>query len=202
MDVSMGIVGAKRMMNFQDLDRLVKTASDMKLMVTALADAFDDAPCLKMMELSIKETLSHVLQRFTIKQQEAMEIIGEDLQIIGNRDAFESIVFHLLDNHLQYVTQGKISKLICTLNPDKRTMTLINHLPKLTEADKKPFMDLTFSLKDSHEAQLSLIYVQHMLHTMDAKLEVQVSDLILFQVKFPEFVSQPKEARMYYLDDE
>jgi len=81
-------------------------------------------------------------------------------------------------------------------------MTLINHLPKLTEADKKPFMDLTFSLKDSHEAQLSLIYVQHMLHTMNAKLEVQVSDLILFQVKFPEFVPQPKEAQMYYLDDE
>jgi len=201
MDVSMGIVGAKRMMNFQDLDRLVKTASDMKLMVTALADAFDDAPCLKMMELSIKETLSHVLQRFTIKQQEAMEIIGEDLQIIGNRDAFESIVFHLLDNHLQYVTQGKISKLICTLNPDKRTMTLINHLPKLTEADKKPFMDLTFSLKDSHEAQLSLIYVQHMLHTMNAKLEVQANAVVLFQITFPPFVPQSKEARMYYLDE-
>jgi len=202
MDVSMGIVGAKRMMNFQDLDRLVKTASDMKLMVTALADAFDDVPYLKMMELSVKETLNHVLQRFTIKQQEAMEIIGEDLQVIGNRDAFESIVFHLLENHLQYVTQGKISKLICTLNADKRTMTLINHLPKLTEADKKPFMDLTFSLKDSHEAQLSLLYVQQMLHTMDAKLEVQVSDLILFQVQFPAFIPQPKEAQMYYLDDE
>jgi len=48
-----------------------------------------------MMELSIKETLSHVLQPFTIKQQEAMEMIGEDLQVIGNRDAFEKAILLL-----------------------------------------------------------------------------------------------------------
>jgi len=202
MDTSMGIVQAKRMMNFQDIDRLVKTSSDLKLIVSALSDALDDPSYAKMMELSVHESLLHVLQRFTTKQKSAIEIIGDDFQVIGNRDAFESIVFHLLDHHFEYINQSKAQKVICVLNPDRWTLMIMNHGACLTETDKQPLMDLTDSLKDNQGSPLGLVYAQHMLYQMDAKLDVQVSDVILFKVQFSEFIPQPKEARMYYLDDE
>jgi len=202
MDASMSIVQAKRAMNFQDIDRLVKTSSDLKLIVSALSDALDDPNYAKMMELSVQETLMHVLKRFTPKYQEVIEIVGDDFQVIGNRDAFESIVFHLLDHHLTYIIQGKAHKVICTLNPDARTMALMNYGAALSEADQQALMDLTYSLKDSTSATLSLVYAQHMLQTMQADLKVQVNATVLFQIIFPAFIPQPKEARMYYLDDE
>jgi len=202
MDTSMGIVQSKRIMNFQDIDRLVKTSSDLKLIISALSDTLDDSNYFNMMELSIHETLSHVLTRFTTKQQEALELIGDDFQVIGNRDAFESIVFHLLDYQLEYILMGKVSKVICNLNPKKRTMTLCHYDSKLTQKDLQPLLDWTASLKDTSPAVLSIVYAQAMLQSMQAQLEVQANKTILFQVSFPEFIPQPKEAQMYYLDDE
>jgi len=108
--------------------------------------------------IKFDETLSHVLKRFTPKQQEALELIRDDFQVIGNRDAFESIVFHLLDHQLQYVGGGKVSKVICNLNPEKRTMTLCHYDSKLTQKDLQPLLDWTPSLKDSSPATLSLVY--------------------------------------------
>jgi len=63
-------------------------------------------------------------------------------------------------------------------------------------------MELTYSLKDSPAGHLGLIYAQHMLQMMEADLEVQANAVVLFQITFPPFVPQPKQARMYYLDDE
>jgi len=143
-----------------------------------------------------------VFRRFSTKQKSAIEIIGDDFQVIGNRDAFESIVFHLLDHHLAYVHQGKSKKVICVLNPDCWTLTIMSHGAALTEADKKPLTELTDAIKDNLAAPLGLVYAQHMLQTMEAKFAVQVSDTILFKISFIPFVAQRKESQMYYIDDE
>jgi len=146
--------------------------------------------------------LLHVFRRFSTKQKSAIEIIGDDFQVIGNRDAFESIVFHLLDHHLAYIAQGKAHKIICTLNPDARSMAFMNYGAALKEFDYQPLMDLACSLKDSQGQHLGLIYAQHMLQSMEAELTVQANAVVLFQITFPPFIPQPKEAQMYYLDDE
>jgi len=94
-------------------------------------------------------------------------------------------------------TSRKAHKIICTLNPDARTMALMNYGAALSEADYQPLMDFACSLKDSQGQHLGLIYAQHMLQSMEAELTVQANAVVLFQITFPPFVPQLKEARMY-----
>ncbi len=203
-DVSIDLARAKRALNFQDMDRLAKAAGDVKLMLSALLGATDINPEETHMELSVRETVEHILARFSKKSQASVKFEGdEDFNILGNRDIFESIVGHIFDNALYYVENGQATTVICTLDKHKKTFTLANDGPTIGPKHMPYIFDLGYTC-DKESLGLGLAYCKKMLEGMRSGIRLiskPNEPWVQFRLYFPKYAELPEEARMFNIKD-
>ncbi len=203
-DVSVELAQAKRALNFQDMDRLAKSAGDVKLMLSALMGATDVNPEETQMELSIRETLEHVLKRFKKDLQKVVVLRGDhDFKIVGTRDIFESIVGHLLDNALYYVENKQATKVICTLDALKKTFTISNDGPSIKAKDRPYIFDLGYTC-NKESLGLGLAYCKKMMEGMGGSIQLisrSNDSWVRFRLYFPKYAALPPEARMFSIHD-
>lgn len=203
-ETSVELLQLKREPSFKDADRLIKTVSASKDMLSALIGATDISPEESRMELSVKETLVHVLKRFSKKAQQSLTITGDDdFNVLGSRDIFENIVFHVLDNAFYYVERNQASKVIVQLNAQKKTLSILNNGPAVKPEDSLYIFDLGYtSGKDS--LGLGLTYCKKMLEGMRSGIRLlsKPNDpLVHFCLYFPKYAQLPPEAQIYKLNE-
>lgn len=205
MDSSIDLLHTKRSMHLKDLDRLVKTAGDIERMVGALLGATDVAPDEIQMELSVKESLEHVKQKFSSRSQESLTITGDnDLYILGSRDIFENVLTHILDNAFHYVEKGLATHVICTLDAHHKHLTIANNGPKIEPQDSLYIFDLGYS-QDKNGLGLGLTYCKRMMESMRGGIRLiskPHQPWVKFRLYFPKYNNLPEEARHIPINDE
>lgn len=205
MESSVDLLHAKRSMHFKDLDRLAKTAGDIERMVGALLGATDVAPEEVQMELSVKESLEHVKQKFSLSAQEALTITGDnDVYILGSRDIFENVLTHILDNAFYYIDKGLATHVICTLDAQNKHLTIANNGPKINPRDSLYIFDLGYS-QDKEGLGLGLTYCKRMMESMRGGIRLiskPDQPWVKFRLYFPKYNNLPKEAQHIPLNDE
>lgn len=202
--VSVDLLQSKRHLSLKDTDRLVKISSELRMMLDALMGATNITPEETHLELSIRETLNHVAQKFTLNFQNRFEICGDDFNILGDRDIFESIITHLLDNAAYYIDRGEATRVICKLNSEKKTLTIANDGPQINHNIRPYIFDLGYSY-DKPGAGLGLTYCKKMLQGMRSSIKFvsrSRDHWVQFRLYFPKYQKLPPEARMYPIHDD
>jgi hypothetical protein len=204
-DVSVGLAQSNKPLNFQGMNHLAKSAGDVKMMLSALLGATDINPEETQMELSVRETLDHVLKRCSKKAYQSIRIEGDDdFNVLGNREIFEGIVSHVLDNAFYYVERGEATTVVCILNKHKKTLSILNDGPTIEPQDMPYVFDLGYTAgKDS--LGLGLTYCKKMLEGMRSGIRLisKPNDpWVQFCLYFPKYAQLPSEAQRYDLNDD
>ena len=204
MDVSVDLLQSKRNLSLKDTDRLVKISSELRMMIDALLGATNITPEEAHLELSISETLEHVAKKFTLHFQNSLEIHGKDFKILGDRDIFESIITHLLDNAAYYIDRNEATRVVCNLDAEKKTLTIANDGPQINHNIRPYIFDLGYSY-DKQGAGLGLAYCKKMLQGMRSSIKFvsrSRDHWVQFRLYFPKYQELPREARMYPIHDD
>mgnify|MGYP001432032672 CR=1 FL=1 len=180
-----------RQLNMQDISRLTHTANDIATMIDALKGATNTDPEDGQLELSVKESLQHALNRIPANDRKhsknAIEILGDqDFKVMGNRDVFENILYHLLENAFYYLERGEANKVVCSLDAKKRIFTISNDGPPVKPANVPYIFDLGYTTKG--DLGLGLTYCKKMLEGMRAgiRLTSKPQDKwVTFKIYFP-----------------
>ena len=204
MDVGQQFGIATRPPNFKEIARLGKVPGDMKATLKSLIGATDMNPEEIRMELSVKESLAHTMERCSSKAKAAFQLNGDaDFNVLGSREVFENILFHVLDNAFYYVERGEASRVICTLDAAKKTLSIANNGPTIKPANMPYIFDLGYGAgKDS--LGLGLTYCKKMLEGMRSGIRLisKPNDpWVQFCLYFPKYAQLPSEAQRYGLDD-
>lgn len=201
---SVDLMHAKRSMHFKDLDRLAKTAGDVERMVGSLMGATDVAPEEIQMELSVRESLDHVKEKFGEIAQDVLTITGDnDFCILGSRDIFENVLSHILENAFYYVERGLATHVICTLDARHKHLTIANNGPKISPKDSLYIFDLGYS-QDKDGLGLGLAYCKRMLESMRGGIRLiskPHQPWVKFRLYFPKYNNLPEEAQYMPIAD-
>jgi SSS family solute:Na+ symporter len=203
MNTSLDLLKSKRTLNLQDADRLVKISAELQMMLGALMGATNINPEETHLELSIRETLQHISRKFSQKFQNSIEVLGKDFLILGDRDIFESIITHLFENIAYYIDRKEATRVVCTLDPIKRTLTLSNNGPQISASAVPYIFDLGYT-HDKEGLGVGLSYCKKMLQGMRSgiRLVSRPSDKwVQFRLYFPRYHQLPESARMYPIND-
>lgn len=201
--ISLDLLQSKRSLNLQDTDRLVKISAELRMMLEALLGATNISPEEAHLEMSICETLEHVIKKFTHKFQASFEIHGNDFTILGDRDIFESVITHLLDNAAYYIDRDEATRVICTLNPHKKTLTIANDGPQINSNIRPYIFDLGYS-HNKEGLGLGLAYCKKMLQGMHGNIRFvsrSRDHWVQFRLYFPRYQRLPECARIYPIRD-
>jgi signal transduction histidine kinase len=202
--VSVGLAQSNKPLSLEGISHLAKSAGDVKLMLGALLGATDINPEETKLELSVRETLLHVLKRCSKKAYQSVRIEGDaDFNVLGNREIFESIVAHVLDNAFYYVEKGEATTVVCILNKDTKTLSILNDGPTIAPQDMPYIFDLGYTVgKDS--LGLGLTYCKKMLEGMRSGIRLisKPNDpWVQFCLYFPKYAQLPPESQRYDLKD-
>lgn len=204
MQSSVEILQARRTMHLKDLDNLAKTAGDVERMILSLMGATDTHPEEDHLELSIRESLMHVKQKFSTKAQAALTLKGDDdFLIIGNRDAFETVLSHVLENAFYYVDRGLATQVVCTIDASQKNLTIANNGPQINAKDSLYIFDMGYvSNKDG--LGLGLTYCKRMLESMRGGIRLISTpnqEWVKFRIYFPKYHQIQPEAPYVPLGD-
>jgi signal transduction histidine kinase len=173
-------------------------------MLSALLGAIDASPEEGHMELFVKESITHVTKRFSKKAQSALVLEGNDFKVLGNRDVFESIIYHLLNNAFYYVDRHQATTVICRLNPEKKTLSILNNGPKILPEEAPYLFDLGYQSK-KESLGLGLTYCKKMLEGMRSGirlLSTHSDPMTHFCLYFPHYSELPPEAQSFPIEEE
>jgi len=173
-------------------------------MLSTLLGATDANPEETNLEISIRETLEHVCNRLPSKAKKAIHMIGDpDFKILGNRDILETAISNILDNAIYYIERGQATKIICSLNDNKKTLTIANDGPPIQPKDIPYIFDLGYSA-DKESLGLGLTYTKKMLEAMRSGIRLiskPQDKMVAFRLYFPKYAQLPPEAQMYPIKD-
>ncbi len=175
-----------RQINMQDVSRLTHTANDIANAIDALTGATDTDPEDGQLELSVEESLNHALSRIPLKNANVQINCDKDFKVMGNRDVFENILYHLLDNATYYLGKGKATQVTCTIDAEHRIFSISNDGPIVKPIDVPYIFDLGYTTKSS--LGLGLAYCKKMLEGMRAGIRLTSKPRdkwVTFKIYFP-----------------
>ncbi|HCR36952.1 MAG TPA: hypothetical protein DIU37_02260, partial [Opitutae bacterium] len=186
MSHSIDLSQSGRQLNMQDVGRLTHAASDIATAIDALTGATDIDPEDGQLELSVEESLNQVLNRVPLKRG-CIEVFCErDFKVLGNRDVFENILYHLVDNAVYYLERGQATQVVCLIDAENRTFSISNNGPAVKPADVPFVFDLGYTTKDS--LGLGLAYCKKMLEGMRGGIRLiskPNDSWVAFKIYFP-----------------
>ena len=174
-----------KQINMQDVSRLAHTANDIASMIDALKGATDTDPEEGQLELSVEESLTHALTRIPLRDKVTV-LCEQDFKVMGCRDAFENIFYHLLENATYYIDRGEASAVVCVIDAKRRTFSISNDGPAVRPVDVPYIFDLGYSQKDG--LGLGLTYCKKMLEGMRAGIRLiskPKDKWVIFKIYFP-----------------
>jgi solute:Na+ symporter, SSS family len=203
-DVSVELMKQQKALGIKEVDRIAHVAGDVKNELFALMGATDINPKSSQMELSVKETLEHVLSRFPQKLSQAVTLIGKDFKVLGDRDIFENVVTKVLENAFYYVTQGTATQVKCELDDHHYTLSIANNGPTVHPDDVPYLFDLGY-VSGKQGLGLGLTYSKKMLETMRSGIRLiskYKDPWTRFRLYFPKYAELPETAGTYPLRDD
>ncbi len=185
-----------RSLTLQDMHILVKGVGEVESTLSCLVGATNLEPEQALIPLSVKTSLHHALKRFSIQSKNSVRIEGEDdFYVLGSRDIFENILFHLLDNAIYYLERNEATLIICTLDAQKKTLSIANNGPTIHLKDRLYIFDLGYS-RGKDGVGLGLTYCKKMLEGMRSTIKLvsnPYAPWVIFMLSFPAYAIDLEE---------
>ena len=155
-----------------ELVQVTHGVEDISQTVKALQGATDIDPEEKHMELSVRTSLKHAINRIPLStEKEARKhiIITEDsldFHVLGSREIFENIIHQILENGVYYIRKGQASQITCHMDRKQRILTIWNDGPAVEPKHVPHIFDIGYTTKKDAGMGIGLTYAKKMLEGM------------------------------------
>jgi len=169
---------AGKNLGMTELAQVTHGVEEIAQAVEALEGATEIDPEEKHMELSVRTSLGHAINRISLsveKETRKHIAISEDsldFHVLGSREVFENIIRQILENGVYYIRKGQASQIVCHLDRKQRILTISNDGPAVEPKHVPHIFEMGYTTKKDASMGLGLTYAKKMLEGMRAGIRM------------------------------